>query len=166
MNSAEDLSIAPATQEQEKGRTDRAEQILRDIVAGGRPAHGLAALNLGILLEQRGDVTGARHAYETALASGDTSAAGVAGLNLGLIVVNDRDLIEAERLFRVAAESDHPEARVAGAINLAGALVLTGADDEARLYYRRVVESAHPEYAPQAAARPASLPPRAIDGRS
>jgi tetratricopeptide (TPR) repeat protein len=166
VDSADDLSIALAAQEHEQGRTARAEKILREVMATGRPAHGLAALNLGILLEQRGDVTGARHAYETAVASGDTSAAGAAGLNLGLIAVDGRDFVEAEKMFRVAAESDHPEARVAGAINLAGALVMKGADAEARVYYQRVVESAHPEYAPQAEARLAGLGPRSPGNQS
>jgi Flp pilus assembly protein TadD len=70
VDSADDLSIALAAQEHGKGRTRRAEQILREVIAGGRPARGLAALNLGILLERRGDVAGARDAYGIALASG------------------------------------------------------------------------------------------------
>ncbi|WP_326551913.1 tetratricopeptide repeat protein [Micromonospora sp. NBC_01813] len=154
----DDLSIALAAQEHAKGRTDRALQSLREVMAAGRPAHGLAALNLGILLEERGDLAGARHAYGIALASGDTSSAGAAGLNLGLLAVEARNFVEAERLFRAAAESDHPLARIEGAINLAGALLLRGAVGEARIYYRRVVDSGHPEYAPQAAARLTSLP--------
>jgi hypothetical protein len=33
--------------EHEQGRSDRAEQILREVVAADRPSRGLAALNLG-----------------------------------------------------------------------------------------------------------------------
>ena len=158
VDSEEDLMIGMAKVEHEQGRTAHAERILRNVVASGRRSRGLAAVNLGILLELRGDPVGARQAYETALASDDRSAAGAARLNLGLIAAQDGDVAEAEPLFRVTAESSHPEARIAGAIGLADVLTLRGAYAEARQYYQWTVESGHPDYAPQAAAKLMELP--------
>jgi Flp pilus assembly protein TadD len=93
----EALSIALAKRWYEEGKIELAEESFRKIATHGRQARGLAALNLGILLEQRGDLAGARQAYETAIASDDRSAAGGAGLNLGLISGAQGDLAEAER---------------------------------------------------------------------
>ena len=67
VDSADELSIALATHEQERGRTGHVETILREVIAAGRPARGLAALNLGILLDARiagGDQPGRRSGLE------------------------------------------------------------------------------------------------------
>jgi tetratricopeptide (TPR) repeat protein len=153
VSSAEDVLIGMATLEHEQGRPERAERILRQVVATRSRARGLAALTLGILREARGDREGARWAYAEALASDDRSAAGAAGLNLALVSAAAGDHREAERLLRIAAESTHPEARVSGALKLGAALALRGAHAEARPWFERVVESGHPEYGPVAEAR-------------
>jgi len=158
VDSADDLLIGMAKAEHEQGRSEHAEQILRELVAAGRQSRGLAALNLGMLLEERGDTTGAQQAYETVLASEDRSGAGAASLNLGVIAAARGHHAEAERLFRTAAESDHPQARIVGAFNLGTALAQRGAFAEARQYYRRAMESEHPQYAPMAAEMLAELP--------
>jgi tetratricopeptide (TPR) repeat protein len=110
VDDAEDLLIGMAKTELEQGRTARAEQILREVLDRGRQARGLAALNLGILLQERGDLAGARQAYETALASEDHLAAGAAALNLGHLLATDGEAAEDERLFATAMSSGHPEA--------------------------------------------------------
>jgi tetratricopeptide (TPR) repeat protein len=50
VDSAEDLIIGMAKVEHQQGRPARAEELLRQVLATGRRAQGLAALDLGILL--------------------------------------------------------------------------------------------------------------------
>ncbi|HXO06998.1 MAG TPA: hypothetical protein VN880_03160, partial [Solirubrobacteraceae bacterium] len=67
--------------------------------------HAAAASNLGLLLENNGDLDGAELAYRRAADRGD-----VAGMfNLGALLEQQGDLDGAEKAYRLAGELGDPE---------------------------------------------------------
>jgi tetratricopeptide (TPR) repeat protein len=75
-----------------------AEQAWRKANDSGDPnAVPLAAVNLGILLRERGDVEGARVALRRAVNSGHADAAPMAALNLGTLLLRELRDVEGAR---------------------------------------------------------------------
>jgi TPR repeat protein len=89
------------------------------------------AFDLGLGLEQQGDLAGARAAYERAMQAGHPAAA----CNLGVLLGGQGDLPGAEAAFRHADRRGDP----AGAFNLGLLLEDQGDLDGARTSFRRAV---------------------------
>jgi tetratricopeptide (TPR) repeat protein len=65
------------------------------------------AVQLGLLLAEKGIVTGARAAYERAIDSGDPEWAPVAALLLGVLLAKQGDTANARAAYQRAIESGH-----------------------------------------------------------
>ena len=92
---SDEAAEAEATESAERADR-RADQVGE---AGG-------AFNLGVLLYQRGDLAGAREAFERAERRGDPDAA----FNLGVLLYETGDLESAEAAWRRSASRGHPRA--------------------------------------------------------
>ena len=117
--------------------TESAETAYRRADTRGDAA---GAFNLGVLLHERGDFTGALAAYERAEQRGDPDAA----FNLGVLLYEAGDLDGAERAWRRSARRGHARA----AANLRFLLGRRGdrEDSGAALQTRAAAESAEAAY--------------------
>ncbi|GLZ79515.1 hypothetical protein Afil01_43220 [Actinorhabdospora filicis] len=98
-------------------------------------AHPAAMYNLGILLQQRGDLDGAEKWYRRATETGHTDAT----FNLGILLEQRGDLDEAEKWYRRATDTGDT-----GAMNNLGVLLEQRGDlDEAEKWYRRATDTGH-----------------------
>ena len=79
------------------------ERVYRDADEAG---NAVGAFNLGVLLQQRRDLEGARAAYERAEHRGDPDAA----FNLGVLLYDAGDLDGAEAAWRRSVHHGHPQA--------------------------------------------------------
>jgi len=95
------------------------------------------AFNLGVALEQRGDLAGAAAAYRRA----DQRGHGAAACNLGVLLEEQGELGDAERAFQRADRRGDPH----GAFNLGVLLEQSGNLDGALTAFRRAGERGSPE---------------------
>jgi Flp pilus assembly protein TadD len=147
----EELAVSLGVAAYQNGDLARAEETFRTVAAAGRQASGKAAYYLGELLQGRGDLAGAEHAYRQAVAGEDREIAVVAMVNLAAILMGRGEVAEAERLLR-AVESESPQWAPRAAFNLGGVLAMQGRNDEAEAAFRRAADSGHPEFVPLARA--------------
>jgi tetratricopeptide (TPR) repeat protein len=116
--------------------------------SGQANVSGVAAYNLGLLLEAQGDRDEARAAYQQAVDSGHPDAAPMARLNIGNLLMAQDDLDGARAAFQAAVDSGHPDAAPMARANL-GLLLEARRDlDGARAAYQAAVDSGHPDAAP------------------
>jgi peptidoglycan hydrolase-like protein with peptidoglycan-binding domain len=100
------------------------------------------AFNLGVALEQRGDLAGAVAAYRRA----DQRGHGAAACNLGVLLEEQGELADAERAFRRADQRGDPN----GAFNLGVLLEQSGNLADALTAFRRAGERGSREVGEQA----------------
>jgi tetratricopeptide (TPR) repeat protein len=137
------VAMALAGEQAEAGHTAAAEATFRQAMASGEAeVAGSAAFNLGILLEQRGDLDGAADAYRSAVARADTPTAAKAALNLGNMAAAGGDLETAATLLRRAMD-DGEEAEVMprAATGLGWVLARQGHSEKALATWKRAIES-------------------------
>ena len=72
----------------------------------------MAAFNLGLMLQNRGDADGAKTFYRVALASGHRTEAPKAAVNLGLLLERAGDAPGAEAAYREGVAYGEPDAVV------------------------------------------------------
>jgi len=71
-----------------------------------------------MLLQEQGDVEGAKAAYQRVIDSGHTDQAPKAGLNLGSLLWQQGDLEGAKAAYQLAIDSGHPEVAPRAAYSL------------------------------------------------
>ena len=74
----------------------------------------LAAVVLGRLLRDEGDVPGAKEAFQQAIDSEHANAAPLASLDLGRLLRDEGDVPGAKEAFQQAIDSEHAECGAAG----------------------------------------------------
>ncbi len=127
-----------------RGMTEQAEEALRYAIAiGVSPLTGLAALELGALLERQENSAGAKAAYQIAMGSDDGDAAAAAANQLAYLLQAEGDAEAAEKLYREIVESGSPEAAGWAAYNLGLLLERRGDAQEAREVWQKSAESEH-----------------------
>ncbi|GIH16799.1 hypothetical protein [Rugosimonospora africana] len=96
----------------QQGEVEAGVLELRRVAAGAEPRVAAYALfNLGALLEDGGELAGARDAYEGAMALNEPEHSGKSAVNLGIMLYRQGDLVAAGRAWRVAAERGGPDDR-------------------------------------------------------
>jgi tetratricopeptide (TPR) repeat protein len=110
----------------------------------------IATVNLGQLLENQGELEGAKNAYQKAIESGHATAAPRAAVNLGALLQELGDLEGAKAAFQSAVESGHATAAPRAAVSLG--LLLRGEGDMqgAKAAFQRAIDSGHADLAPRA----------------
>src|SRR5215203_3235668 len=124
--------------------------------SGEAAAASMAAVGLGILLAEAGDLDGARAAYRQAIDSGPPTVAPMAAVVLGDLLIEAGDHEGAIAAYKRAIDSGHPEQAPKAAVNLGIQLAKRGDRDGARRAYQKAISSGHPEAA-QAGVKLASL---------
>jgi tetratricopeptide (TPR) repeat protein len=120
----------------------RHPKLLEEVIASGSPeAAAKASSDLGVLLVGRGDVDGARAAFERAIDSGFTDVIAMAAFNLGLLEHSSGNLKAAIPAYRRAIDSGHPEFRPMSANNLGQIFQLLGRCEQARAAYKIAASS-------------------------
>lgn len=128
-----------------RGTPEQAEEALRYAIAVGvTSVTGVAALELGALLESQEDAVGAKEAYHIAMGSDDADAAAAAASQLAYLLMAEGDMEAAEGLYREIAESGAPEASGWAAYNLGLLLERRGDVEEAKEVWRQSAGSEHP----------------------
>ncbi len=133
-----------------------------------------AAVNLGVLLEEQGDVEGARAAFQRAIDSGHADVAPRAAVNLGILLEEQGDVegaraafqraiviglllkeqgdVEgAKAAFQRAIDSGHADVAPRAAVNLGLLLKEQGDVEGAKAAFQRAIDSGHADVAPRAA---------------
>jgi tetratricopeptide (TPR) repeat protein len=110
-----------------------------------------AANNLGLLLRQHGDVSGARAAFQRAMDTNDSDVAPRAANNLGTLLREQRDIRGARAAYQRAIDSGHPDVVPRAANNLGSLLREQGDVTGSRVAYQRAVDSGHADVVPVAA---------------
>jgi tetratricopeptide (TPR) repeat protein len=83
---------------------------LQRVAHSGQPEMApMAAYNLGVLLQEQGDVTGAQVAYRQAIDSGHPDQAPRAAINLGNLLAEQGDVAGARAAFQQAIDSGHSD---------------------------------------------------------
>src|SRR6266487_5231192 len=83
---------------------------LQRVAHSGQPEMApMAAYNLGVLLQEQGDVTGAQVAYRQAIDSGHPDQAPRAAISLGNLLAEQGDVAGARAAFQQAIDSGHSD---------------------------------------------------------
>ncbi|WP_151769659.1 tetratricopeptide repeat protein [Streptomyces abyssomicinicus] len=135
-----------------EGQTDEACEVFEEVARCGGAHAEEALFELGVLLDERGDRSGARGAWSQVMRTGTTPTVARAALNLGLLERRAGRDEAATAAFERAARAQDAHVRAKAALNLA----LLGADhglddDVVDDWYRVAVDSADPEFMPSAA---------------
>jgi tetratricopeptide (TPR) repeat protein len=126
-------------------------KFLSDVDDGANQAPK-SALGLGLMLEEQGDVAGARTAYQQAIDSGHPEQAPKAAYSLGRLLLTERgDVAGARTAYQQAIDSGHPDAAPMAAYGLGLLLEEQGNVAGARAAYQQAIDSGHPDAAPMAA---------------
>lgn len=86
-----------------------AEHIWRTVAGGSSADSAEAALDLGVVLMERGDTGGARAAYQLAIDSGHPDFGPPAELSLALLLHKQGDIEGTRHAYQRAIDSGHPE---------------------------------------------------------
>ena len=122
------------------------------IDTGHRESAGKAALYLGVLLAEQGDVAGAQDAYRQAIDIGDPQAAGGAAVILGRLLHKQQgDIAGAKDAYRQAIDVGHPESAPSAALSLGELLEDEGDVAGALDAYRQALDIRDPKGAGRAA---------------
>jgi len=129
-------------------------KVIEEDHAGPAPQ---AAVNLGLLLWEQGDIAGARSAFRQAMESRDADQAPRAADHLGTLLLQVDDVSGARAAYQEAMDSGHPDVVPIAADHLGTLLHQLGDVAGARSAYQRAVESGHPAVVPRAALNLGSL---------
>lgn len=116
-----------------------------------------AALDLGTLMAEQGDLDQARALLRRAVESGQEDAAPRAAVTLGALMADQGGYAEARALLRQAIASGHQDAAPRAALTLGALMVDEGDFAESRALLRRAIESGHQDAAPIAAVNLAAV---------
>ena len=133
------------------GRSDALDDYLAVAADGDRDLALHARFLAGGLLEAEGDITAARDAYETVVASEHPVHAPMAAFNLAWLDEREGDTDAATAAYRTLAAGSHPDAGPMAALNLASLLQRMKRFPESESWFRVAVDSKHPDAAPMAA---------------
>ena len=125
----------------------RAQTIFTVIAAGTSDEAPIAALLLGMLLAEQGDVKGAKAAYQQAIASGHLEAAPSAANNLGVLLAEQGDVEGAKAAYQQAIASSHSDVVGMAVAGLGELLKEQGDVEGAKAVYRQAIASGHAEAA-------------------
>jgi len=114
-------------------RTETAIRAFRTVSSSGqdKPAR-IAALVLGLLLQEQGDADGARAAYQQAIDSGHADYVPRAAFGLGVLLQEQGDAAGARAAYQQAIGSGHSDVAPVAARNLARLLAEQGDTDDAK----------------------------------
>ena len=129
----------------------RARKIFTVVAAGNSEVAPEAAIYLGVLLKEQGDVEGAKAAYQQAIASGHAEWAPEAAVNLGALLKEQGDVEEAKAAYQQAIASGHADMAPKAAFNLGLLLREQGNLEGAKAAYWQAIDSGHVYMAPRAA---------------
>ncbi|MED7928063.1 tetratricopeptide repeat protein [Nonomuraea sp. LP-02] len=110
-----------------------------------------AAVNLGAMLLQQGDIDGAQEAYQVAIDSDHPDAMPAAAVNLGNLLKQEGGPGDAQAAYRFAMVSGHPDAVPQAAVNLGNLLKQEGDVEGAWMTFQLAIDSGHVDHAPGAA---------------
>ncbi len=119
--------------------------------SGHADAAPMAALYLGVVLAEQGDVQGAKDAYQKAIDSGHAAEAPKAALGMGVLLADHRDVQGARDAYQKAIDSGHADWAPMAAFNLGHLLGDQGDLQGARDAYQKAIDSGHADMAPIAA---------------
>jgi tetratricopeptide (TPR) repeat protein len=120
-----------------------ARTLLLSVIESGHPELApLAMFNLGILLEEQGEIEGARAAYQRAIDTGHPDYAPQAMLALGLLLKEQGDA-EGARVAYQRVDSDHPHSALEALVSLGIRLEERGDFDAAGRLGAEYVEAAN-----------------------
>jgi tetratricopeptide (TPR) repeat protein/type II secretory pathway pseudopilin PulG len=122
----------------------------RKLTSSDHPGAPLAAAALGALLEEQGDVEGAKAAYQQAVDSGDTEAAPLAAVKLGYLLRDQGNMEGARAAYQVAIDSGHAEHAPAAWIGLGNLLRLKGDVEGAKSAFQKATASDNADQVPRA----------------
>ena len=110
----------------------------------------MAAVNLGVLLEEQGDASGAKAAYQQAIDSGHADAAPMAAVNLGTCW-RSRGMRRARRRPTSRRSTPGTPTRPHGGVQPWSSAGGAGGCEGAKAAYRQAIDSGHADAAPLAA---------------
>jgi tetratricopeptide (TPR) repeat protein len=106
-----------------------------------------AALELGILLAEQGDPSGAQVAYRNAVDFGHTGTAPWPMVKLALALIEHADTKTAQAALRSAVDTGHPPVVAAASLVLGNLLAQEGDAEAACAAFQRAIDSGYPEVA-------------------
>ena len=119
--------------------------------SGNANATGLAAVSLGLMLAEQGDVPGAKAANQIAIDSGDADMAPVAAVGLGWILKRQGDVPGAKAAYQIAIDSGDDRSAPMAVEGLAELLAEQGDVPGAKAAYQIAIDSQHAHATPMAA---------------
>ncbi len=135
----------------ETGARDIAVHLWRQVAGHGGPQQVAgAAINIGIVLSELGDLTGAREAFQQAIDTGHPDRALVAAYGLATLLRQHTDLSGAQQAYQTVIDSGHREYAPSAGLDLGDLLFEQGDAKGAEHAYRRVIDTGHSEHAAHA----------------
>jgi tetratricopeptide (TPR) repeat protein len=101
--------------------------------------------DLGIQLAKKGNIAGARAAFQRAIDSGDPESAPMAAVHLGSLLAEQNDVVGAWSAYQVAIDSGHRESTAKAGVNLGVLLAEQNDVAGARAAYQVAIDSGHTE---------------------
>ncbi|MFC4907294.1 tetratricopeptide repeat protein [Actinomadura gamaensis] len=136
----------------EDGESDRAAALFGEVLAlGDTPLRARAALGLAVVLDDSGDVAGAREADRAAIATGDAEYGARAAYHLALTHERAGERDEAEPAWRIVVDFGNPAYLPPAHLALARLADDAGDFDRAREHWEETVATGDREYGPLAA---------------
>ncbi|TYB42004.1 tetratricopeptide repeat protein [Actinomadura chibensis] len=151
-----DLDPAKACEEArnlaESGEAERAAALFEAVLAlGDTPCRARAALGLAVVLDDAGDVAGAREADRAAIATGDPEYGPRAAYHLALTHERAGEQAQAAPAWRVVVDFGNPAYLPPAHLALARIADDAGDFEEARGHWEAVLGTGDAEYGPPAA---------------
>lgn len=106
-----------------------------------------AALELGILLAQEGDLDGAREAYHHAVEFGHAGTAPWPMVKLALALIEHQDMETAQAVLHSAVDTGHPPIVAVASLGLGNLLAHQGDTEAARAAFQRAIDYGDPQLA-------------------
>ena len=110
-----------------------------------------AAVNLGLLLDEQGNIDGACVAFQKAIDSGHLQQAPKGAFNLGILLHEQGDVAGARAAYQKAIDSGHEEQSPKAAVNLGFLMKQQGDIDGACVAFQKAMDSGHSQQAPKGA---------------
>jgi tetratricopeptide (TPR) repeat protein len=131
-----------------RGELDRTDALLAEVAGGDTGNAADAALKLGSLREERGDVNGALDAFRRAEAVGSRTEAAYCAFNLGILLGRQGETGPAREAFERVISSGVSEVQAHGALEMGNMLRDAGDEAGATEAYQRALEFDDPEVTP------------------
>ena len=147
-----DLAIIGYTAHVIYSQSEIAKSAWRKAADSGEPKVApVAAVDLGILLTEQGDIDGARAAFQLALDSQDDEQAPRAARGLGVLLTRQGDVAGARAAFQLALDSEDDEQAPRAARGLGILLGRLGDVKGARAAFQKAINSKDKDQAAKAA---------------